>query len=58
MPSLGASVAALLAGWLLDGLIAPLVDPTTRLIVGLVGTIAVWVIVLRWLRRLRDGDWP
>jgi hypothetical protein len=55
MPALGASVAAMLAGWVLDGLIAPLVDDGTRLIAGLIFTTIVWFMVLRWLRRLRDG---
>ncbi|MEZ5289607.1 MAG: hypothetical protein R2745_00850 [Vicinamibacterales bacterium] len=55
MPSLGASVAAMLAGWVLDDVLAPYVGFGTRLVVGLVATSILWVLVFQWLRRLRDG---
>ncbi|MEZ5420573.1 MAG: hypothetical protein R2708_24965 [Vicinamibacterales bacterium] len=45
----------MLAGWVLDDLLAPFAGMATRLVVGLVATTVVWFLVLRWLQRLRDG---
>lgn len=55
MPTIGASLIATIAGWLLDALIADWVDVTTRLVVGLIGSSIMFLFALRWLQRLRDG---
>lgn len=55
MPTVAASLIALIAGWVLDAAIADYVDTGTRLIAGLVGSMLIFLWALRWLRRLRDG---
>jgi uncharacterized membrane protein YeaQ/YmgE (transglycosylase-associated protein family) len=55
MPTIAASLIAMIAGWVLDALIADSVDLGTRIIVGLVGSTVVFLWALRWLQRLRDG---
>ena len=55
MPTLGATLAATIAGWMIDAGIADWVDTSTRLVVGLVASTVIFVVTLRQLQRLRDG---
>jgi hypothetical protein len=53
VPTIGASVAASLAGWLVDGLIQPVFDTGVALILSLVVSTVVFFLARRWLIDLR-----
>jgi hypothetical protein len=55
MPSLGASVAALLAGWMIDDVCQPFLGLGPTLMLSLVGSSLVFFFARKWLRDLRDG---
>jgi hypothetical protein len=55
MPTLGASLAASFAAWLLDDLIAPFANLPIRVVVNLAVSVWVFYAVRRRLRELRGG---
>ena len=55
MPTLGASVVASAATWLLDDLVSPYANIPVRLLVNLVVSVWVFYATRSWLRELR-GD--
>ena len=55
MPSIGAGVIALLAGWIIDGMIQPFLGTNVSLVVSFVGSTVAFFVVRRWLKELRDG---
>lgn len=55
MPALGGSVAALLAGWLIDAMLDPFLGTGPTLLVSLVGSTVVFFFARKWLKDLRDG---
>jgi hypothetical protein len=54
MPSIGAGVAAMLAGWMIDDLLQPYLGTGPTLILSFAGSTVVFFIALRWLKNLRD----
>lgn len=55
MPTLGASLAASLAAWLVDALVSPVANTPIRILANLAVSVWVFVLAKRWLRDLR-GD--
>lgn len=55
MPAIGASLAALLAGWVIDGVFEPYLGAGMTLLLSFAGSTAVFFVALRWLKNLRDG---
>ena len=55
MPTLGGSVMALLAGWLLDAMLEPLFGTGPTLVLSFVGSTVVFFFARKWLNDLRDG---
>ena len=55
MPTIGASLAASIAAWLLDDLIAPFSNLPVRVLVNVAVSVWVFYVTRRWLRELR-GD--
>jgi hypothetical protein len=53
MPSLGAGLAAMLAGWVIDALVEPYLGVGLTLMLSLVGSTGVFFVVKRWLNDLR-----
>lgn len=53
MPSIGASVAALLAGWLIDEVFQPFLGSGVTLLLSFVGSTVVFFIARKWLLDLR-----
>jgi hypothetical protein len=54
MPSLGASVAALLAGWMIDAMLQPFLGTGPTLMLSFAGSTVVFFLTLTWLKGLRD----
>jgi hypothetical protein len=54
MPSLGAGVAAMLAGWMIDGVLQPFLGVGLTLMLSFVGSTLVFFVAQRWLKDLRD----
>jgi len=48
-------MAALIAGWMIDGVLDPWLDGSATFVVSLVGSTVVLFLKRNWLRRLRDG---
>jgi uncharacterized membrane protein YdjX (TVP38/TMEM64 family) len=55
VPSIGASLAAILAGWVIDGVFGPYLGTGATLILSFAGSTVVFFVALRWLKKLRDG---
>ena len=55
LPSLGAGVIAMLAGWIMDGMLQPLLGMGPTLAVSFAGSTVVFFAVRKWLKDLRDG---
>ncbi len=55
MPSIGAGVAATLAGFMIDGVFQPLLGTGPTLLLSFVVSTVVFFVVKRWLKNLRDG---
>jgi hypothetical protein len=55
MPSIGASLVAMLAGWIIDGVLEPYLGTGATLVLSFTGSTVVFFAALRWLKGLRDG---
>jgi len=55
MPSIGAGVAAMLAGWLVEGLLQPYLGLYATLVVSFACSTWVFFLTRRWLNELRGG---
>lgn len=55
MPTIGGSVIALLAGWLIDAMLEPFLGSGATLVVSFVGSAVAFFFARKWLRDLRDG---
>jgi hypothetical protein len=53
MPSIGAGLGALLAGWLVDGLLEPYLDTGATLMLSFAVSTIVFFVARRWLNELR-----
>ena len=53
MPSIGAALAALLAGWLVDGLLQPYLGAGVTLVLSFAVSTVVFFAARKWLRDLR-----
>lgn len=53
MPTVGASVAAMLAGWVIDDMLRPYLGLGLTLMLSLVVSTAVFFFARKWLRELR-----
>jgi hypothetical protein len=53
MPSLGAGVAAMLAGWMIDAVLQPYLGVGLTLTLSLAGSTVVFFVVQKWLKDLR-----
>ena len=53
MPTLGAALVALIAGWVLDGLLQPLLGTVATLVLSFVGSTLVFYMVRKWLLEMR-----
>jgi len=55
MPSLGAGVAAMLVGWIVDEVLQPFLGMGFTLMVSFVVSTVAFFFVRKWLKELRDG---
>ena len=55
MPSLGGAMAAMIAGWMIDGVLDGWLDSGITFMLSLVGSTVVFFLMRNWLRQLRDG---
>jgi hypothetical protein len=55
VPALGASLAAILAGWVIDGVFEPYLGAGMTLLLSFTGSTVMFFVALRWLKNLRDG---
>jgi hypothetical protein len=53
VPSIGAGLAASLAGWMVDGLLQPFLGTGVAVVLSLVCSTVVFVFARRWLIELR-----
>jgi hypothetical protein len=53
MPSIGAGLAATLAGWVVDGLLQPYLDTGVTLLLSFAVSTVIFFIARRWLLDLR-----
>ena len=53
MPSLGAALAAMLAGWILDAALEPLLGVGPTLVLSFTASTVVFFAAKKWLRDLR-----
>jgi uncharacterized membrane protein YdjX (TVP38/TMEM64 family) len=53
MPSIGAGLAAMLAGWLIDAVFEPFLGMGATLMLSFVGSTLVFYFARRWLKDLR-----
>ena len=53
MPSIGAGLAAMLVGWMIDGLFEPYLGAGATLLLSFVGSTIVFFIARKWLKDLR-----
>lgn len=54
MPYLGGSVAALIAGWIVDGLLESFLGTGPRLVISFVVSTIAFYVAQKWLKDLRD----
>lgn len=55
LPSIGASVVAMLAGWIIDDTLLPFLGMGPTLLASFIGSTVVFFVVRKWLRELRGG---
>ena len=55
LPTIGAGVIALLAGWMIDAMLQPLFGTGPTLVVSFLGSSVLFYMARKWLRELRDG---
>jgi hypothetical protein len=55
MPSLGAALVAMLAGWMIDDVCQPFLGLGPTLMLSFVGSSLVFFFARKWLKSLRDG---
>ena len=55
MPSIGGSLAAVLAGWMVDGVFQTFLGVGPTLVLSFAVSTVVFFFVQRWLKNLRDG---
>ncbi len=55
MPAIGASLAAIVAGWVIDGVFEPYLGVGMTLLLSFAGSTLVFFVALRRLKNLRDG---
>jgi hypothetical protein len=55
MPSIGAGVVAMMAGWVIDAALQPFLGTGPTLVLSFVASTIVFFLVQRWLKNLRDG---
>jgi len=55
LPTIGASVIALLGGWMIDAMLQPLFGTGPTLVVSLLGSSVLFYMARKWLKDLRDG---
>jgi uncharacterized membrane protein YdjX (TVP38/TMEM64 family) len=55
VPSIGAGVVAMLAGWIIDDMLQPFLGMGPTLLASFVGSTVVFFAVRKWLRELRGG---
>lgn len=55
MPSLGAGLVAMLAGWIIEDVLQPYFGMGLTLILSFAGSTAVFFVARKWLREMRDG---
>jgi hypothetical protein len=55
IPSLGASLAAMLAGWMIDAALQPYLGTGLTLVLSFVGSTVVFFVALKWLKDLRGS---
>ena len=55
MPSIGAGVVAMLAGWIIDAMLEPFLGNGVTLFVSFVASTVIFFMARKWLRDLRDG---
>ena len=48
-------MAAMIAGWMIDGLFGPWLDTGPTFVISLVASTVVFFVVRNWLKELRDG---
>ena len=48
-------MAAMISGWMIDGVLDPWVDGGLSVTLSLVASTVVFFVMRNWLRRLRDG---
>jgi hypothetical protein len=53
VPSIGAGLAASLAGWMLDELLQPFLGTVATLLLSFAASTVVFFVARRWLRELR-----
>ena len=53
MPYLGAGLAAMLAGWIIDALVQPYLGVGLTLLLSFVGSTVVFFFAQKWLKDLR-----
>ena len=55
MPSIGAGVVAMLAGWIIDAMFEPFLGSGVTLFVSFLASTVIFFMARKWLRDLRDG---
>ena len=55
LPTIGAGVVALLAGWMIDAMLQPLFGTGPTLVVSFLGSSVLFYMARKWLKDLRDG---
>jgi hypothetical protein len=55
MPSLGAGLAAMLAGWMIDAALEPYLGTGFTLVVSFAGSTVVFFVARKWLKELRGS---
>jgi uncharacterized membrane protein YdjX (TVP38/TMEM64 family) len=55
LPSIGAGVVAIFAGWIIDDMLQPLLGMGLTLLVSFAGSTVIFFVARKWLRELRDG---
>lgn len=55
MPSIGAAVVAMLAGWVVDALVQPFLGLGPTLILSFACSTWIFFVARRWLNELRGG---
>ena len=54
MPAIGAGLAAMLAGWMIDGALQAYLGSGLTLVLSFVASTVIFFLTHRWLKELRD----